>query len=100
MERRTKEIGIRKVLGANVPDILGLVSGEFLKLILLSFILAIPLAYIGMNLWLWEFAYRTEIGFEVFLWAGIGILLIALITVSWQSIKAALMNPVNSLRSE
>lgn len=100
VERRTKEIGIRKVLGAGVPSILGLVSAEFLKLILLSFILAIPLAYIGMNLWLREFAYRTDIGVEIFIRAGLGTLIIALITVSWQSIKAALMNPVNSLRSE
>ena len=100
VEKRTKEIGIRKVLGAGVPNILALISGEFLKLILLSFVLAIPLAYIGMNLWLREFAYRTEIGFEVFVWAGLGTVLIALMTVSWQSIKAALMNPVNSLRSE
>lgn len=100
VERRTKEIGIRKVLGANVPNILGLISGEFLKLILLSFVLAIPLAYISMNLWLREFAYRTEIGFEVFVWAGLGMMIVALVTVSWQSIKAALMNPVNSLRSE
>lgn len=100
VERRTKEIGIRKVLGANIPSILGLVSGEFLKLILLSFLLAVPMAYFGMNQWLREFAYRTEIDVEIFLWAGISILFIALLTVSWQSIKAALMNPVNSLRSE
>lgn len=100
VERRTKEIGIRKVLGANIPSILVLISGEFLKLILLSFVLAVPLALIGMNRWLREFAYRTDIGIEIFIWAGVATLAVALVTVSWQSIKAALMNPVNSLRSE
>ena len=100
VERRTKEIGVRKVLGANIPSILGLISGEFLKLILLSFVLAVPLAYIGVNRWLREFAYRTNIGIEIFIWAGVATFAVALITVSWQSVKAALMNPVNSLRSE
>lgn len=99
-ERRTKEIGIRKVMGASVPNILALMSGEFLKLVALSFVLAIPVSYLIMNKWLQDFVYRINIGIDVFVIAGIGALLIALATVSWQSIRAALANPVDSLRSE
>lgn len=99
-EKRSKEIGIRKILGADISSILGLVSKEFLQLILISFLIAVPVAYIVMQQWLQEFTYRTEIGITVFALAGIGTLLIALLTVSWQSLKAALMNPVDSLRSE
>lgn len=99
-EQRTKEIGIRKVMGATIPDVLTLMSGEFLKLILLSFILAIPISYLAAINWLNDFTYRTDIGVDIFLMSGIGALLIALLTVSWQSLKAALMNPVDSLRSE
>ncbi|MGK7370513.1 MAG: ABC transporter permease, partial [Candidatus Halalkalibacterium sp. M3_1C_030] len=75
-------------------------SGEFLKLILLSFLLAIPISYLAAISWLNEFTYRTEIGPDIFLMAGLGAFVIAIITVSWQSLKAALMNPVESLRSE
>ena len=99
-EKRQKEIGIRKILGASVPSILSLISKEFLYLIMISFVISVPIAYLVMQQWLQEFTYRTEIGIYVFAIAGIGTLLIALLTVSWQSIKAALMNPVNSLRSE
>ena len=99
-ERRTKEIGIRKVMGASVPNILGLVSADFMKLIVASFVVAIPISYLLMNQWLQDFVYRTDIGVEVFLWAGAGALLIALLTVSWQSARAAFVNPVESLRSE
>lgn len=99
-ERRTKEIGIRKVMGATVPNILTLISGEFLKLVGISFVIAIPLSYWIMSRWLQDFAYRTVIGIDVFLMAGLGAFLVAVVTVSWQSIKAALMNPVKSLRSE
>lgn len=99
-EKRQKEIGIRKILGASIPSILSLISKEFIYLILISFVISVPIAYIVMQQWLQEFTYRTEIGIYVFALAGIGTLLIALLTVSWQSIKAALMNPVNSLRSE
>lgn len=99
-ERRTKEIGLRKVLGASVRSVLGLMSKEFIELILISYVIAIPVAWFAMNEWLQGFTYRTNVGFTVFAIAGMGMLLIALITVSGQSIKAALMNPVDSLRNE
>lgn len=99
-EKRSKEIGIRKILGASIPNILGLMSKEFLQLILISFMISIPIAWIVMEQWLKEFTYRTEIGIMVFVLAGIGTLIIAMTTVSWQSIKAALINPVESLKSE
>lgn len=99
-ERRTKEIGIRKVMGATVGNIVRLMSGEFLKLVAISFIVAIPVSYLIMQQWLQDFAFRTNVGFDVFLVSGVGALLVALLTVSWQSVKAALTNPVDSLRSE
>lgn len=99
-QQRTKEIGVRKVLGANVRDIIALLSKDFVKLVLIGFIIAIPIAWYVMNQWLADFAYRIDIRMHIFAIAGISALLIAIITVSWQSIKAALMNPVNSLRSE
>ena len=99
-EQRTKEIGIRKVMGATVANIMTLMSGEFLKLIAISFVVAIPISYWIMSRWLQDFAFRTQVGFNVFLLAGLGALAVALATVSWQSLKAALMNPVESLRGE
>ena len=100
VERRTKEIGIRKVMGAGVGNIVRLISWEFLKLVTISFVIAVPVAWYIMRVWLRDFAYRTDMGTGVFIVAGIGSLLVALITVSWQSIRAALMNPVDALRSE
>ncbi len=98
--RRTKEIGIRKVLGAGVTQVTVMLSKEFLKLVLLACIIAFPLSYWAMNKWLQDFAYKTDISWWVFIIAAIAALSIALITVSFQAIKAAIANPVKSLRTE
>ncbi len=100
IEQRTKEIGIRKVLGASVQNVLLLVSKEFLSLVLVAFIISIPVTYWAMHKWLENYAYRINISATVFIVAGIVALLIALITISFQAIKAALANPVKSLRTE
>jgi putative ABC transport system permease protein len=97
---RTKEIGIRKVLGASVSNIVALLSKDFLKLVLIAFVIASPLAWYFMNKWLQDFAYRINIGWWVFFIAGASALLIALVTISFQAMKAALSNPVKSLRTE
>jgi putative ABC transport system permease protein len=100
VEIRTKEIGIRKVLGASVPGIIGLLSKDFLKLVFLAILLASPIAWWTMQKWLEGFAYRVSIAWWVFVLAGIIAIGIAFFTVSLQSIKAALANPIKSLRSE
>ena len=99
-EQRTKEIGIRKVLGASVPGIVVLLSRDFLKLIVAANIIAWPLAYFGMNKWLQNFAYKSGIGVWVFILTGVLAVGIALATVSYQSIKAALLNPVDAIKYE
>ncbi|AKD57626.1 ABC transporter permease [Spirosoma radiotolerans] len=99
-EQRTKEIGVRKVLGASVSSIIGLLSKDFLKLVLLAIAIASPLAWYAMNEWLQGFAYKVALSWWVFALAGVLAIGIALLTISFQSIKAALMNPVKSLRSE
>ncbi|WP_026997700.1 ABC transporter permease [Flectobacillus major] len=99
-EQRTKEIGVRKVLGASVSQIVTLLSKEFLKLVMIACGFAFPIGYWLMNKWLQDFAYRIEISAWIFVLAGILALFIALLTISYQAIKAALANPVTSLRTE
>ncbi len=99
-ERRTKEIGIRKVLGASVGSIVRLLSKEFLILVALANLIAWPIAYYAMSRWLEEFAYRINIGLGTFLLAALFALIITLITVGSQAIRAALTNPVDTLRYE
>src|SRR4030095_14559218 len=99
-EQRTKEIGIRKVLGASVGGIVAMLSKDFAKLVLIASIVAFPVGWWAMNKWLQSFAYRINISWWVFLAAGVTAIVIALITVSFQAIKAAISNPVKSLRTE
>ena len=99
-EQRTKEIGIRKVLGASVAQVTQMLSAEFLKLVLVASLIAFPVSWLLMNKWLQTFAYRISISWWIFAVAGFTALSIALFTVIFQAIKAALANPVNSLRSE
>ena len=99
-EQRTKEIGIRKVLGASVPNILGLLSKGFLKWVMIASIISWPVAYYFINKWLQKFSYRVHLSIWIFLLSGFAALVIALLTVSFQTIKAATANPVDSLRYE
>ncbi len=99
-ENRTKEIGIRKVLGATVPQVMKHLSLNFLKLILVSIIISLPLSWLVMERWLQDFSYRTELSITLFIGAGLLAIVIALLTVGYQSIRSAIMNPVKSLRAE
>ncbi|HRO72005.1 MAG TPA: FtsX-like permease family protein, partial [Chitinophagaceae bacterium] len=99
-ENRIKEIGVRKVLGASVANITTLLSIDFLKLVMISFLIACPVAWWMMVKWLQEYPYRVSIQWQVFVFAGLLSLLISILTVSYQSIKAAVANPVKSLRTE
>jgi putative ABC transport system permease protein len=99
-EKRTKEIGIRKVLGASVQQIVITLSTDFIKLVAIALIIATPLVYIAVNKWLLNYPYRIEMSWWLFASAGILVMLIALFTVSFQSLKAAIANPVKSLRTE
>lgn len=98
--QRTKEIGIRKILGASFSDIFTLLTKDFIALVLLAFIIASPIAWLLFNKWLQEFAYRISISWWIFMTAGLGAIFIALVTVSYQAVKAALVNPARSLRTE
>jgi len=99
-EQRTRELGIRKILGANIMDIVMLFSKRFIILVLIAAVLAFPIAWVAMNDWLKDFPYRVNISLWVFAGAIVAAAAIALITVSFQSIKSALANPVKSLRTE
>jgi len=99
-EQRRKEIGVRKVLGASVFNLTTMLSGDFLKLVAVAILIATPVAWWAMDKWLQAFSYRINISWWMFALAGLVAVLIALITVSFQSIKAAIANPVKSLRTE
>lgn len=99
-ENKKKEIGVRKVLGASVQSITTLLSKDFLKLVLISFFIAVPISWYVMKNWLQDFTYRIEIDWQVFVMAGLLAVIIALITISYQAIKAAVQNPVKSIRTE
>ena len=99
-ERRTKEIGIRKVLGAGVAAITGLLAKDFLKLVLLAVVIASPVAWYCMRQWLSDFAYRIDISWWMFAAAGLAAVAIVFVTVGFQSLRAALANPVKALRNE
>jgi putative ABC transport system permease protein len=97
-EQRQREIGIRKVLGASILNIVNLLTSDIVRLVMISVLIAVPFAYWCMNKWIQDFAYRIELDAWIFLVASLSIMLIAFITVSFQSIRAALMNPVKSIK--
>jgi putative ABC transport system permease protein len=99
-ERRTKEIGIRKVHGASIRQLMGLLNKDLMKWVVVAFAIACPIGWYAMNKWLQDFAYRTEISWWIFMFAGMVALIVALLTVSWQTWRTATKNPVESLRNE
>lgn len=100
VQQRIKEIGVRKVLGASVSGIVWMLAGKFMRLILLAFLIALPLGWLAANKWLQDFSYRASIGADVFLYTGGGLCILAFLAISIQTIRAALLNPVKSLRSD
>lgn len=99
-ETRIREVGIRKVLGASVSDILKILTADFVKLVTIAFVIAVPVGWIVMDNWLNNFAYQTNLGISVFVLSGVLALLLSVITISWQAIRAAVANPVETLRNE
>jgi putative ABC transport system permease protein len=99
-EQKTKEVGIRKVLGAEVAQVVGMFVWVFLKIFLIASVIALPVAYFLADYWLTDFVYRSPISLEIFAASVLGLLLLTLLTVSYETWKAARTNPVNSLRSE
>jgi putative ABC transport system permease protein len=99
-KQRTKEIGIRKVMGASVANVTTLLTADFLKLVIIAILVASPIAWLAMNKWLSEFAYRITISWWLVALTGIGVIVVALLSVSFQTVKAALLNPVKSLKSD
>lgn len=97
---RTREIGVRKVLGASVPGIVGLLARDFIRLVLIAIVVAVPVAWYAMNKWLQDFAYKTNLDWTIFALSGLLAIVIAMITISFQSVKAALVNPVKSLKQQ
>jgi putative ABC transport system permease protein len=98
--QRTKEIGVRKVLGAGTPTIVSLLCREFLQLVIIAFLIASPMAWLASNKWLQDFAYRIQVNVFMFLVAGVAVLVVTLFTAGYHAVKAALANPVKSLRME
>jgi putative ABC transport system permease protein len=99
-EKRTKEVGIRKVLGASVSGMVSLLSRDFLKLVLLSLLISVPVSWLAAGKWLQHYPYRISLSWWIFAMAALLVALIALATVSFHAVKAAMANPANSLRSE
>jgi putative ABC transport system permease protein len=97
---RTKEIGVRKVLGASITGIIMLLSRDFLRLVFISFVIATPVAWYLMNRWLQDYVNRIDISWAVFVSTGVFVIIISMFTIGFQAIKAAIANPVNSLRRE
>jgi putative ABC transport system permease protein len=99
-ERKTKEIGIRKVVGASVQSIIGMLSKEYIRLIAIAFAISVPLGYYFMNRWLENFAYKIDVGVSVFLISGALSFIVAWLTISFESFRAASKNPVDTFRSQ